>query len=539
MSYTELKLELEKLLSEDLSNRQSLQEMRRNVFLTTESTKKNSELIEAKESEILGLRSTVSQKQHALETRETEIEKVQSLLQAERSGFELSKQNFLSEIEDLKNVIAELKAEQSDLSSFKEEATKLSLENNHFAGKIRELIFHIDEQNNVQEKLEKENTSLRDSLKKSNAEKSQLEFNLADTSSTEASISALNEELETTKNKIILLETQLADAVGSAEAKEDTIVGLNEELESTKSRVVLLQTQLITAFELIDAQNKAAQESENQFQVYQGEISFCLDKLYEEKDLIVKDNADLIAEMAGLTLENEDLYAEQKTLSASVKELQAQVDQFSDSMSELRSKEEIILSLTEEKNRLGSLVEQLSNEVAGVDESAYTSQIELLNEELTTLSAKLEESNSVSKLKIEALEFEKSNLILKLEDLESQLSVKSETPVSESSSSNADDAFIDKLFKQIDLLNDEKLLVQTENEEAHSAVSELQEKCSNLTQVIENQKNDISNLEETNKQIKLAQSLLASGSDKTALKLRINELVREVDKCIALLSVQE
>ena len=150
----------------------------------------------------------------------------------------------------------------------------------------------------------------------------------------------------------------------------------------------------------------------------------------------------------------------------------------------------------------------------------------------------MEESNSVAKLKVEALEFEKSNLILKLEDLESQLSVKSETVVSETSSS-ADDAFIDKLFKQIDLLNDEKLLIQTENEEAHSAVSELQEKCSNLTQVIENQKNDISNLEETNKQIKLAQSLLASGSDKTALKLKINELVREVDKCIALLSVQE
>lgn len=538
MSYTELKLELEKLLSEDLSNRQSLQEMRRNVFLTTESTKKNSELIEAKESEILGLRSTVSQKQHALETKETEIEKVQNLLQAERSEFELSKQNFLSEIEELKNVIAELKSEHSDLASFKEEATKLSLENNHFAGKIRELIFHIDEQNNVQEKLEKENASLRDSLKKSNAEKSQLEFNLADTSSTVASINALNEELETTRTKVILLETQLAEAVGSSEAKEDTIIGLNEELESTRSRVVLLQTQLITAFELIDVQNKSAQEAENQFQVYQGEISFCLDKLYEEKDLIIKDNADLVAEMAGLTLENEDLYAEQKTLSASVKELQAQVEQFSDSMSELRSKEEIILSLTEEKNRLGSLVEQLSNEVAGVDESAYTSQIELLNEELSTLSAKLEESNSVSKLKVEALEFEKSNLILKLEDLESQLSLKSEVVVSETSSS-ADDAFIDKLFKQIDLLNDEKLLIQTENEEAHSAVSDLQEKCSNLTQVIENQKNDISNLEETNKQIKLAQSLLASGSDKTALKLRINELVREVDKCIALLSVQE
>src|ERR1700741_3377764 len=103
MAYTELKQELEKLLSEDLSNRQSLQELRRNIFLTTETSQKSKELIEEKESEILGLRSVVSQKEYDLESKAGEIEKVQALLQTERSEFELDKQNFLSEIEELKS----------------------------------------------------------------------------------------------------------------------------------------------------------------------------------------------------------------------------------------------------------------------------------------------------------------------------------------------------------------------------------------------------------------------------------------------------
>ncbi|HEY1040318.1 MAG TPA: hypothetical protein VGF30_12970, partial [Bacteroidia bacterium] len=473
MSYTDLKQELEKLLSEDLSNRQSLQEMRRSVFLSTETSKKSTELIEEKESEILGLRSTVSQKQHALETKEDEIVKAQALLQAERENFESSKQNLLAEIEDLKNVIAELRSGQDEANNLREETSKLSIENNHFAGKIRELIFHIDEQNTAQEKLEKEIASLKDSLKKSNAEKNQMELDLS-----------------------------------GSNAKEADINALNEDLESTKSKVILLQTQLMTAYELIDVQNKAAAEAQNQFQVYQGEISFCLEKLHEEKDLLIKDNAELIAEMSGITLENDDLFAEQKSLSAQVKELQAQNEEFADSLSELRSKEQMIISLTEERTALALRVEELSN-VPAVDENAYNEQIDFLNKELSNISAQLEETGSASKLKIEALEFEKNNLMLKIQDLENQVSENTagvENSVSDSAP-NADDAFIDKLFKQIDLLNDEKLLIQTENEEAHDSVKDLQLKCAELTQVIENQKNTISNLEETNKEIKLAQSL--------------------------------
>lgn len=59
------------------------------------------------------------------------------------------------------------------------------------------------------------------------------------------------------------------------------------------------------------------------------------------------------------------------------------------------------------------------------------------------------------------------------------------------------------------------------------------------TQKLEEQKNKINELENQNKLIKLAQVINSgSGSDQNSrnLKLKINEYIREIDKCIALLN---
>lgn len=53
---------------------------------------------------------------------------------------------------------------------------------------------------------------------------------------------------------------------------------------------------------------------------------------------------------------------------------------------------------------------------------------------------------------------------------------------------------------------------------------------------IEEQKKQLSELTEKNKIIKLAKSLSDSDEHSTDVKLKINELVREVDRCIALLN---
>lgn len=61
----------------------------------------------------------------------------------------------------------------------------------------------------------------------------------------------------------------------------------------------------------------------------------------------------------------------------------------------------------------------------------------------------------------------------------------------------------------------------------------LETELDELRKTVESQKEVVKNLEDKNKIIKLAKSLADSNPDTAAMKYKINELVREIDKCIA------
>lgn len=81
---------------------------------------------------------------------------------------------------------------------------------------------------------------------------------------------------------------------------------------------------------------------------------------------------------------------------------------------------------------------------------------------------------------------------------------------------------------KVTLLKDRLNRVESENK-----VLIIKEK--ELTKVIELQKTLINSLEEKNKVLKFTK-VLEKGKDITDTKLKINELVREIDKCLALLN---
>jgi chromosome segregation ATPase len=161
MAYTDLKQELEKLLSEDLSNRNSLQEMRRNVFLSSETSKQHEITLQKKNAEISDLISAVNAKEKDLLYRASETENLREILGEERKNFEEEKNRLQSEIGELRNNLDSLQNELKEINVLKEEANNLSIENSHFAAKIRELIFHIDEQNTLKEIIYKKTRSTK------------------------------------------------------------------------------------------------------------------------------------------------------------------------------------------------------------------------------------------------------------------------------------------------------------------------------------------------------------------------------------------
>ncbi|MDB4656234.1 hypothetical protein OAE48_05220, partial [Flavobacteriales bacterium] len=66
--------------------------------------------------------------------------------------------------------------------------------------------------------------------------------------------------------------------------------------------------------------------------------------------------------------------------------------------------------------------------------------------------------------------------------------------------------------------------------------AKLQSRNSELEQVVSDQKNVLSKLEEENKVVKIAKAVTDDDEDRKEQRKRLNELVREVDKCIALLN---
>ena len=67
-------------------------------------------------------------------------------------------------------------------------------------------------------------------------------------------------------------------------------------------------------------------------------------------------------------------------------------------------------------------------------------------------------------------------------------------------------------------------------------LSALKTQNTHLTQSIDQHKQTIKELEEKSKVLKLSKSLSTTNENTHELKLKINELIREVDKCISLLN---
>ena len=80
----------------------------------------------------------------------------------------------------------------------------------------------------------------------------------------------------------------------------------------------------------------------------------------------------------------------------------------------------------------------------------------------------------------------------------------------------------------------EKLVIQ--HKKATEELKQLKEENSFLRKTMTQEKNKTKELEENYKVVKLAKSLKTEEGKSTDIKLKINELVREIDKCIALLN---
>ncbi len=415
MEYIDLKEKLEKLLTEDLSNRNTLQDTRRNLFLNSEGAKVQQQLVSQKELEINSLNLLVEKKKSFLQQKDDEIEVLKNQLKEAQQKIEDVEAAHLLEKEQLTSQLQDT-----------DEVNKLSIANEEYTAKIRELIYFVDSQNTEIENLKTELAS-------------QSEHNLV-------AMSLLTDKLELVSNA----ERTLKQLVASQ----------NLEIENHHAALSSLKLE--------------AEEITIGWQ--------------QQQEQLIIDNATLQADLALLNQQYIELQIENTVKAESNIEDETEVD---------FTFENLIKHVEIENEHQSFEVEAVKHELEVIFQQRDEKMM-LLQAEISSLQSQIASLQEDILAETE----EKQSLSVQLSELTSIISQK------------------------------ENQL----NSPADETVYQSNETLSDLTQVVENQKNAISNLEHTNKNIKLAQTLMLQVKDKTAAKQAINELVREIEKCIALLS---
>ncbi len=497
MAYQELKESLEKLLTEDMNNRSSIQEMRRNVFLSSESNSRHQEEIQQRENSIKELSTLIDSKKNLNTTLQAKISSLTEELTDERESHHATVENFESRLQ-LKNKEIELvKLTLEEKSNENSSLTALMLQNEEYAGKIRELIYHIDEMNATSELLQQE------------------------VKSNEFEAEVLNEKIE-------MLNTTLT----SYKEKEGTSI---EETNGLQEKISLQDNQ-IESFRLLLESTKNENETLRTELSKTNELTEIVAGWKADKEIVDNDNADLIAQTELLTYENGNLLFE-------LNELKNQISQLNSTVSETELKFSVLKDAMEiERTELSSELLKLKEETSNYELEAQD-KVSLLTDELRLLMTNHENYQDQSKSQLtelkgryEVLAFEKNELIVKLENLSSQLQSTADVATADSSATENEE-FIERLFKQIDGLNEEKRILAESTDVALEEISFLKNKLEGLSELLDKQPFESSHLEESNNPSKLAEAVLFSNEEKAAMNLKINELVREIDRCLALLNV--
>ncbi len=90
--------------------------------------------------------------------------------------------------------------------------------------------------------------------------------------------------------------------------------------------------------------------------------------------------------------------------------------------------------------------------------------------------------------------------------------------------------------QQLARIRDRVVEVVRENVSLKTENLALAQELEELKKTIALQKNALAELKDENKLIKLAKEMSMSGSDVHDLKIKINELVKDIDRCIDLLN---
>jgi chromosome segregation ATPase len=349
-------------------------------------------------------------------------------------------------------------------------------------------------------------------------------------------VNRLNIKIEGLELEVETLTEVFESTTNALSATENLLDGKIEELavatqvsETLNLQYTTLQTLLSTKdnefeAEKISLQNSFKSELENkelEFQKLLAENS----NLINEIDL-AQDNIEAKeAEISILNVEFNDLKSQsigkseyfKETLSTKnfeITNLEANNAALTEEISQLK----LEIKNIKEQHAVDSLSSDAINQLKATVSILSDEKNKALNEidQTQTVIGELNASLEVLNEKLRAYEVEIASLKL-------------------TGNSEAQDAFIDRLFKQIDALNDQRLELLDEKEQMAGQLLKMNKVIGHISQQVDSEQIDVTSLNNHRKNVILAKNSSES-DDGFHMKEQINDLVREIDKCIALLS---
>lgn len=517
--------------------------------LTGAFANEKTELVASYETKINDLNTELSSKQAEFETTlNSTIESLtQSYTQKETELKAFYETELLTATNASGSLLDTLKAEyeeklagallqsHSQSSQLSDEMNRVVVENEHFKEKIREMVYHIDAQNTQFDVLTKDIEIKAEEINKQidsyNSLSNEFEsFKANQLSNIDEQVNSLNATISQLQLMMTEKDVTISELTTTLNEKTSQITNLTDSYNELLGQFKTLTT----AFNL-EQENfesfKSNIEGTHQLQLQNKEVEF---------SKLLAENTSLITEIDATADKLEATEAELSLVKTELSELKTVAEgKASDLKETLNTKNYEITTLSANNIALQTELDLLKAELEGV-RGELKSAVEAnqnsstLQDEFNALvSAKTELENQVASFQsnILLLNAQVSELNVTISGYQTEItSLKSATKADEQ------DAFIDRLFKQIDILSDERLSLLNDKEEMATQLLKMNETVATISQHVDSHNIDITELDNHRKNVILAGSSNNVSSEKTVMKKQINELVREIDKCIALLS---
>jgi len=326
----------------------------------------------------------------------------------------------------------------------------------------------------------------------------------------------MNAQIERLNLEITNMSLVFQDATNQLAEAENRIESKNKELGVLQARLTELETKRSNV--------------EDDFEVFKTEFQLTIQEELDARALeyqkLLSENTHLISEIEQSSSRSEALASELSLMKDEHEQMRLQ---------SLAKSEDFKESLSLKQTEIESLQENLSRMISEHQELRLENQV--LNDKLQQNSTILQSENQTLLSQITELKHMVSGLEQKLSEANAKNEAfeKEIQQLSLGQSQEEHDAFVDRLFKQIDHLNDQRLALLDEKEQMAGQLLKMNEAIGSISQQVDNESIDVTGLNNHRKNVILAGNS-SRNEDVSGMKEQINNLVREIDKCIALLS---